>query len=231
MKHAGNEESQKDNGNAHGENATLHSPISSDGTPEINRRYVVPARNGRAIKLRAGQVIRIINTHGSQVCDAWIFGSASLDEYFSIEHTRALLDKITPKVGDVLLTNRRRPIGRMVADTSPGVHDTLIAACDVYRYEALGVTGYHDNCSDNMRLALKAIGLRAGEVPQPFNLWMNIPINSDKSVNWAAPVSVAGDHVDIEAIMDCIVVLSACPQDLIQVNALNPKELEFVVLH
>ena len=43
------------------------------------------------------------------------------------------------------------------------MHDTLIAACDLYRYKNLGVEGYHDNCADNMRLALKAIGLRAIE--------------------------------------------------------------------
>jgi uncharacterized protein YcgI (DUF1989 family) len=137
---------------------------------------------------------------------------------------------VIPQAGDPLVTNHRRPIAELVADTSPGVHDTMIAACDLYRYKNLGVEGYHDNCADNMRLALKAIGLRAREVPQPFNLWMNIPIKSDYSIDWLPPVSKAGDHVDIKAIMDCVVVMSACPQDIIPINALNPLEVEFTVL-
>jgi hypothetical protein len=31
----------------------------------------------------------------------------------------------------------------MVADSSPGVHDTLFPCCDARRYEQLGVKGYH----------------------------------------------------------------------------------------
>jgi Domain of unknown function (DUF1989) len=67
----------------------------------------------------------------------------------------------------------------LVEDTSPGVHDTLIAACDLFRYITLGVDEYHDNCSDNLRMAMMAIGLTVPEVPQPFNIWMNIPLAAD----------------------------------------------------
>jgi N-carbamoyl-L-amino-acid hydrolase len=219
-----------DNGDELGENATLHEPISADGIPELGKTYTVPARCGRAVRLKAGQTIRITNTHGTQVCDTWIFNATHLNEFLSFEHTRAFIDKVIPQAGDPLMTNHRRPIAELVVDTSPGLHDTLIAACDLYRYQTLGVSGYHDNCSDNMRLALKAIGLRAREVPQPFNLWMNIPIKPDYSIDWLAPVSKAGDHVDIKAVMDCVVVMSACPQDIIPINALNPLEVEFTVL-
>ena len=64
-----------------------------------------------------------------------------------------------------LLTNRRRPILTLLEDTSPGVHDTLIAACDPFRYRPR-LTDYHDNCADNLRMAMEAIGARP-EVPQP----------------------------------------------------------------
>ncbi|KLU24042.1 aminomethyltransferase [Caballeronia mineralivorans PML1(12)] len=223
-------EHRHDNSHALGENATLREPISADGTPEIGKTYTVPARNGRAVRVKSGQTIRITNTHGTQVCDTWIFNADHLDEFLSFEHARASLDKVIPQAGDPLMTNHRRPIAEFVTDTSPGVHDTLMAACDLYRYKNLGVAGYHDNCADNMRMALKAIGLRAREVPQPFNLWMNIPIKPDYSIEWLAPVSKASDYVDIKALMDCVVVMSACPQDIIPINALNPLEVEFTVL-
>lgn len=220
---------QPDNGSALGVNATLESPISSDGTPVTGEFYTVPARCGRAVRLKAGQTIRIINTHGTQVCDTWLFNSEDLSEFLSMEHARAHIDRIIPQPGDELFSNRRRTIGTLVSDTSPGIHDTLIAACDLHRYTNLGVAGYHDSCADNMRLALQAIGLRAREVPQPFNLWMNIPVSADHSIAWLPPVSKAGDYVEIKAAMDCVVVMSACPQDIVPINNLNPVDVQFSV--
>jgi uncharacterized protein len=219
-----------DNGTPVGTNATGSEPISPDGTAEPGRRYTVPARHGRAVRVGAGKTIRITNTHGKQVCDTWIYNAADLSEFLSMEHARAWIDRIIPKVGDELATNRRRAIAVLSADTSPGVHDTLIAACDAYRYTTLGVAEYHDNCADNLRLALAAIAIRVGEVPQPFNLWMNIPVGADHSIQWLAPASSAGDYVDLTMTMDAIVVMSACPQDIIPINDLRPVEVHFEVL-
>lgn len=50
-----------------------------------------------------------------------------------MEHTRPSIRRLVPCVGDSLLTNQRRPILTVLEDTC-GVHDTLMAACDVYRY-------------------------------------------------------------------------------------------------
>lgn len=219
-----------DNGNSCGTNKTLSEPVSADGTPGFGNVYDVPARNGRAVKLAKGNVIRVTNTHGTQVCDFWAFNTSDLSEFLSMEHARAVIDRIMPKAGDPLATNRRRPIMTLLADTSPGIHDTLMAACDIYRYQNLGVTEYHDNCADNMRLALKAIGLRAREVPQPLNLWMNIPVATDGGVDWLPPVSTPGDYVELRAEMDCIVVMSACPQDIIPINDNHPVEVHFTVM-
>ena len=196
----------------------------------LGQRYEVPARHGRAVRVKKGQSIKIINTHGLQVCDTWAFKADDLSEFMSMEHARAFIDKIIPQAGDPLVSNRRRAIMTLVEDTSPGVHDTLIAACDAYRYQNLGVVDYHDNCADNMRLALKAIGLRAREVPQPLNLWMNIPVDQDNGIQWLPPVSKAGDHVVLRAEMDCVVVMSACPQDIIPINNKQPVAVHFEVL-
>ena len=137
-----------------------------------------PSRPGRAARCASprGQSIRIINTHGTQVCDTWAFSATNRAEYLSWPHARAWINRAVPVPGDALVTNRRRPILTLIEDTSPGVHDTLIAACDLFRYITLGVNEYHDNCADNLRMAMMAIGLTVPEVPQPFNVWMNIPL-------------------------------------------------------
>ncbi len=213
-----------------GHNATLHNPVSADGTPELGHLYQVPARHGRAVRVAKGQTIEVINTHGTQVCDFWAFSSANHAEFMSWEHGRGYLNRLIPKVGDALATNRRRPILTLIEDTSPGIHDTLMAACDLFRYINFGVEQYHDNCADNLRMAMMAIGVPVPEVPQPLNLWMNIPVNKDWSVDWLPPVSKPGDKVRMRAEMDCICAMSACPQDMIPINNMKPVDVHFRVV-
>ncbi|MFN3736481.1 DUF1989 domain-containing protein [Hydrogenophaga sp.] len=218
-----------DNSEPAGENATLHEPISADGTPELGKVYEVPARQGRAVRVAKGQTIRIVNTHGTQVCDMWAFNANSMNEFMSMEHLRAWVDRINPLPGDAMVTNHRRAILTFKSDTSVGVHDTLIAPCDIYRYRTLGVEGYHDSCADNLRLAVKAIGLRTREVPGSLNLWMNIPFNPQGQIEWKPTVSQAGDYVEFVAEMDCIVVMSSCPQDIVAINSNKPMPVHFSV--
>jgi uncharacterized protein len=220
------------NGDHDGVNATLTSPISPDGRPQRGAVYTVPARQGRAVRLSKGERLRIVNPHGTQVCDFWALCWPGLHEVLSMEHVRASLSRTIPRAGDVLVTSRRRPLLRLVEDTSPGVHDTLIAACDLPRYRSLGVDGYHDNCSDNLRLALRAIGIRPSDVPAPLNLWMNNPVSPQGDIGWEPPLARPGDAVLLEVLEDCIAVLSACPQDLVPVNGADctPRDLQFEVL-
>ncbi len=220
-----------DPGKPDGRNGTLDTAISPDGVPVLGTRYRVPPRSGAAVLLLTGQRLVIENTHGTQVCDFWAFNAADLGEYLSTEHMHAALSSIYPKAGDRLVSNRRRPIIAIEQDTSPGVHDTVIAACDWDRYQGLGCTEYHDNCTDNLRMALMAIGYTAPAVPAPFNIWMNTPVAADGTVSWLPPASKAGDTITLRAEFDCVAVMSACPQDLIPINgaANTPTELHFHV--
>ena len=149
-----------------------------------------------------------------------------------MEHSRVALGRIIPEVGDGLVTNRRRPILTLVDDTSGGIHDTLFAACDRWRYEMLGCTEYHENCTDNLAAALATLGLTPPKTPAPLNLFMNIPVIDGNRVEVRPPVSTPGSYVALRAEIDCIVVFSACPQDLLPINglAMRPTEVHFEVL-
>ena len=172
----------------------------------------VPARRGKAAALNKGQIIRVLNTQGQQVVDTWAFNKNDLTEFMSMEHTRASLCRLIPKVGDALYTNHRRAILTVVTDTSPGIHDTLMAACDRYRYELLGCKGYHDNCTDNLAEGLREFGLKPPETPSPLNLFMNIPVKgSEYALSFDPAPCKPGQYIDLRAEMDCIVALSNCP--------------------
>ena len=193
---------------------------------------VIPARAGRATKLAKDRQLKLINIHGTQVVDTWAFNAADMDEFMSMEHSRVAIGGIFPKPGDTMVSNRRRPILTLEQDTSPGVHDTLIAACDRYRYENLGAQGYHDNCTDNLHAALAALGISGAGTPAPWNMWMNIPVADDGTVSFEATVSAPGDSVTLRAEMDIVLVFSCCPQDMIPINGVDctPRDAAFEVI-
>jgi uncharacterized protein len=192
----------------------------------------IPARHGKAVRVAKGQKVKVINSKGQQVVDTWAFNTADLREFMSMEHSRVAIGRIIPGIGDTLVTNKRRPILTMVEDTSGGIHDTLFAACDRWRYEMFGCTEYHDNCTDNLAAGLAALGLEPPETPAPLNLFMNIPVIDGNRVEMRPPVSTPGSYATLRAEMDCIVAFSACPQDLVPNNGLDmrPTEAHFELL-
>lgn len=192
----------------------------------------IPARKGTAAFVSGGQLIRVINTHGQQVVDTWAFRRDDMTEFMSTEHSRTAIGRTMPAMNQSMVTNRRRPILTLVEDTSGGIHDTLLAACDRYRYELLGFTGHHDNCTDNLAAALAELGLAPPETPSPWNLFMNIPVGADNSLGFKPPVSGPGDYVTLRAEMDLVVAFSACPQDMVPINGVDcvPTEAHFQLL-
>ena len=103
-------------------------------------------------------------------------------------------------------------------DTSPGVHDMLLSACDEQRYALLGHVGYHRNCVDNLRDAMKQAGVSLPEIPSPFNVFENVSIGENGQLSIEAPLVRAGQSITMKAELDVLVVLSSCPMDLALTN-------------
>jgi len=195
----------------------------------------VPAGHGKALRLRAGQRVKLVNTHGGQVVDCWAFNANDVREHLSMDCTRVWNQRINPKLGDTLVSNQRRPIVTLEQDTSPGIHDTLMAACDQRRYELLGVKGYHRNCQDNLVEGMLALGVTPPpRAPSPLNIFMNIPVDDDRNTLSFQPARCkAGDYVVLRAEMDCVVVFSACPQDIAPINGeggATPRDVQFEIV-
>ena len=194
-------------------------------------KHIIPARHGKAFKVSTGDTLKLINTFGTQVVDCWAINSKNLDEYMCMEASRVWLQRLNPIVGDTFVTNKRNPILTVVEDTSPGIHDTFMAACDKKRYELLGVENYHRNCSDNLIEALenKNVFLER-TILASFNIFMNIEVQSDKITLKTLPtVSKPGDYITFRTEMDCYVVFSSCPQDIVKIQGQNdniPKSVE-----
>jgi uncharacterized protein YcgI (DUF1989 family) len=199
------------------------------------QRIEVPAASGRAVRVRAGELVRVVDIEGGQVGDVFAFTADVGDEHSGYEHhsashTRAHTSRLFPAIGEQFVTDRRRPILTLVADTSPGEHDMLIAACDPQRYAQLGAPG-HRSCATNMREALAGVGHPyAGPTPQPINVFMRIPVATGGSLAWLPAPTAPGDAITFRAELDAVVVVSSCPQDLVGINRGAPSPLAIEVL-
>jgi len=193
--------------------------------------FLVRAREGRAFRVAAGTDVQVINTHGAQVVDTWAFNAADPAEFMSMEHSRLHMGRLNPIIGDALVTNRRRPILTLKEDTSGGVHDTLLAACDQYRYELLGYSGKHDNCTDNLHAALHNFGLHLTHTPAPLNLFENSRPDENGILAIKPPISPPGSYVTLRTEMDTVLVFSACPQDMVPTNgiAMRPCDVHIQI--
>ena len=187
-------------------------------------RVIVPAAEGRAVRVGTGQCVRVTDLEGGQVGDVFAFAADDVGEHLSASHTRTATSRLFPVAGEAFVTSRRRPILTLVEDTSPGWHDMLIAACDPERYRALGVP-VHASCADNLRASLAGLGLSVPVVPQPVNVFMRIPVAGDGRLSWLSSISRPGAAITFEAAMDCVLVVSACPQDLVGINGHRPTPL------
>ena len=140
-------------------------------------------------------------------------------------------------LGTVIGVLARKGIDKITLVASPGVHDTLHAACDVDRYRLLGHQGYHANCADNLRAALGELGLGTTYIPAPFNMFERVVVTGGQNpggyLEIQPPLAMPGDYLLLRAELDhVIVVLSACPQDMSLTNGLDrtPKDVEFQIV-
>lgn len=171
-------------------------------------------------------------------------------------HTRSALRKLTLAVDDVLRDNEREDMLTVLEDTCGGVHCMLFAACDVHRYRQLGAAG-HASCGDNLKaefrrvtslsqtpkqgtlgVALASAAQAAGEgwLPDPVNLFMNVPVTALKDgkggqLLLAPPLCPKGGYVVLRAEAECVVVMSACPMDLAAAGAYENVGAEFEILN
>jgi uncharacterized protein YcgI (DUF1989 family) len=203
-------------------------PIHS---PALRHEFTLQGGTGFAMKTLAGQRVHIVNTMGHQVVDTWALTTDG-NQCLSMSHTRMALGRINPRENDELVDDLRQPMLRIVYDDSNSTHDTLIPPCDPQRYRLLGHEGHHASCVDNFLMAITPYGYpRPRHVPDALNLFMEVPIDAGGELSLKPSVAPAGSRVVVEALRDLLLVLSACPQDLVAINGADkhPRLIDIFV--
>lgn len=174
------------------------------------RHALIPAAKGVGLRLEPGQQLRVIDIEGGQTGDMMVI-AADTGESLSNGRSFDYSGKIYLSTGDVLWSERSRPMMTIVAD-EVGRHDFLFSACSVEMYRIqYGVEGYHANCHDNLRSALREFGVEPQSLATPFNLFMNVDVRDSGRFQFSLPKSKAGDSIVFRAELPLIVALSSCP--------------------
>ena len=210
----------------------------------------IPACSSAHATLQPSQRIKITNTSGHQVIDLWAFPTSNTPCWMSMSQTRSKLMKIMPSVGDLLVDIDREPVLGILQDTSTGRHDTLFPACDAQRYAQLGLPN-HGSCGQNLGIELtryleqtdegctgyaalselESCSRRWAWTPEPFNLFMNVPWQGERGkLQVKPPDCKEADFVILYAMKECLVVMSACPNDVLDTNGGQPTSATFEVL-
>lgn len=191
-------------------------------------RQLVPAAHGAGLRLKRGEQLRVIDPEGGQTGDLLAFSQDGCQR-LSNGRTFDYGGKIYVSTGDVLWSDRSNPMLTIVAD-QVGRHDFLYSACSIEMYRIqYGVTGYHANCADNLRSALRDLGIEPDPLPTPFNLFMNVEVVVGGRLVFAPPKSRAGDSIVLRAEMDLAIALSSCPASTCNGGA-PTKPLAFEIL-
>ena len=189
----------------------------------------VPSGEARVVVARAGQVIQIEDLEGQQVGDLIAYRLENPAEYLSPAHTCSCLVKLVPVVGDEIFSNHRTPLMRILRD-DVGTHDLVVPCCDPERYARdYGLTD-HRSCLVGLREALAEVGSDwpvRGELA--WNVFMNNRLEDGRIVTYE-PEHGPGSTIELEALVDLVVCLVACPQDLSPCNAFDPTDMAIRVL-
>jgi uncharacterized protein YcgI (DUF1989 family) len=59
----------------------------------------------------------------------------------------------------------------------------------------------------------------SAQVPDPFNVFMNQSLSPKGELEVVEPLSRAGDYLTLRILTDCVVAVSACPNDQNRCNA------------
>lgn len=170
----------------------------------------IPPRSGTAFRLRKGQVLRVTDPEGGQVSDLLAFMDGDVGEVISNGRTFDYEETIRLGTGNRLWSNRSNPMLEIVADTA-GAHDFLLTPCSEATFRHFYKDKpVHRGCFGNLAEALAPYGVQVDAIPVAFNIFMNVPVAEDGSIRVLPPSTRPGDHIELLALSDLVIGLTAC---------------------
>ena len=186
-------------------------------------------QTGTGLLLRTGQTLTVTDPQGGQVSDFFALSADDHDEWFSSGRTIDYRNGIYVSTGDTLYSNRSNAMATIVSD-SCGRHDMLLTPCSQQTFDLLYPEfegAAHPSCLANLATGLAPFGVVPDRISTTLNIFMNVWTDRGGELHIDPPLSVAGDHVTLQAEMDLIVGLTACSAE--KSNGGVCKPIDYVV--
>jgi uncharacterized protein YcgI (DUF1989 family) len=185
-------------------------PVSSEDAV-VKELNIIPPRSGTAFELPKGAILTVVDIQGEQVADLLAVNAADRAELLSSGRSLDYAARIFLTTGDILYSNRSRPLLTIVEDTV-GRHDFLLTPCSADTFRIIyGDTHPHRGCEGNLAAALAPFGIARDAIPVCFNVFMNVAVDGvTGKLDVLPPKSKAGDTTSFQAEMDLIIGLTAC---------------------
>ena len=188
----------------------------------------IAPQSGVAFRLRATEVLRIIDPMGEQVAD--LFAFAENDSACSLSSGRSIdyASKIYFSTGDLLYSNDSKPMFTILEDRVKR-HDFLLTPCSQEMFEILYAhKGHHPSCFENLYRAFAEFGIKPEQIGTTFNVFMNVAVGTDGAVSVLPPTSKAGDFIELRAEMNMICALTSCSAENSNNGSFKPIDYEIV---
>jgi uncharacterized protein YcgI (DUF1989 family) len=195
----------------------------------IVQEVIVPAKEGRGLYMRVGQLLDIVDLEGQQVGDLIAWRRDEPGEYMSPTHTVSCNTSILLRSGSRLFSNHRNPIFTILRDDVER-HDIIVPCCDHERYANDFNVQNHPHCLGNLEQARDLLGeSRKIHGEWAWNVFMHNRVTAEGKVITDAAAHPPGSTITLRAEMDLVVLVSACPQDLTPCNAFNPTPMKLIL--
>lgn len=170
----------------------------------------IKPRSGTAFELAKGHVLTIVDPEGGQVSDLLAYNAADVREVISNGRTFDYEETINLGEGNRLWSNRSNPMLTIIEDTA-GRHDFLLTPCSKATFRHFYPDKpVHRGCFGNLAEALAPYGVEEDMIPTAFNVFMNVPVKRDGSLQVDPPETEPGDRISLRAEMDLVIGITAC---------------------
>jgi uncharacterized protein YcgI (DUF1989 family) len=193
----------------------------------MSRQRIEP-QTGTAFEIRAGQRLQVIDVQGEQVSDLVSFSKDDTREWLSSGRSIDYAGTIYLTSGNILYSNRSRPMFTIEADTV-GRHDFLLTPCSPETFSIIyNHDGHHPSCFENLWRNLARFAVAPDTIPTTFNVFMNVDVTSEGKLEIKPPQSKAGDYITLRAEMDMYVGLTACSAEMSNNYSFKPIHWEIL---
>jgi len=190
--------------------------------------FIIPACEGKMFTVKKGQILRVIAVEGPQAADLIVFNEHDMKESYSAWLTRqnsgcfTRAKKLYSKLPamNVMFT---------VLNEKDGIFWLSGARCNRFGYERHHGIKDHNSCQDILAGLLKPYGMTQRDVPEILNIFMKAIFQKDGSYKFVASPVSKGGYVDLLAEMDCLVGVSACPDEFGEYNNFEAKPLRIQI--